>query len=85
MEDLREDLCLSCAEAPRCFYRHASRRPILFCEEFFAEPGPAIPPAPPGEAPPLDLREGLCTTCESRISCGFPAARDRVIHCEEFR
>ena len=85
MDELHGNLCGNCTEAPRCLYRRAARRPILFCEEFSAETGPAVPPSPPAEAPSLDLREGLCATCESRISCGFPAARDRVVHCEEFR
>ena len=92
-----QGLCLTCNNAPSCFY-HQSRGPALFCELFdnyaplafqtdVAMAPPAATPSVTDRAAEGEAAEytGLCMNCENRRVCKHPKPEGGVWHCENYR
>jgi hypothetical protein len=94
--DASGGLCMTCNNAPTCYYR-ARRGPALFCELFddYAPPverarsEPALPSADSSPAPRAAEQEaskytGLCVNCRHRATCAHPRPTGGVWHCEDY-
>jgi hypothetical protein len=88
-------LCLTCNNAPTCYYR-ATRGPALFCELF----DNYLPPPELGGGKPVPRTDastalraaeeeagkftGLCMNCGHRATCQHPRPVGGVWHCEDY-
>ena len=90
-------LCMTCNNAPTCFYR-ATRGPGLFCEMFdnYAPPRIVRPSKrmatkardtaqePVAAEQDQSAYTGLCMNCDHRGTCKQPKPAWGVWHCENY-
>lgn len=89
-------LCETCIYAVDCTFPRNPDQPVLFCEEFEANPLPSLETDYEvglkitaanlnhvAEGDPGKLR-GLCVNCAHRQSCQFPIPEGGIWHCEEY-
>lgn len=88
MPDKYSGLCETCEYDATCMLRRSPQLEIIQCEEFSTQPVADKKSSEIKEAmleDPLESAQlGLCANCLSLITCGFPNARRRVLHCEEY-
>ena len=89
-------LCETCIYAVDCTFPRNPDQPVLFCEEFEANPLPS--PMLNYEAGLKIIAanlnhvaggdpgryKGLCVNCAHRQSCQFPIPEGGIWHCEEY-
>ena len=92
-----QGLCMTCNNAPTCFYR-ATRGPGLFCEMFDDYvPPPVVRPVKRKAPRSSDMAtalgatkqddsaySGLCMNCDHRGTCKQPKPSWGVWHCENY-
>jgi hypothetical protein len=81
-------LCETCDHDATCKLRRSLQLKIIQCEEFSNRPVVEKPASVRTEETFLDpmepMRQGLCINCLNAPTCGFPNARQGVLHCEEY-
>jgi hypothetical protein len=81
-------LCETCDHDATCMLRRSTQLEIIQCEEFSTKPVAGNPVPPASQKEPADPKEaarlGLCANCLNVLTCGFPNARQGVLHCEEY-
>ena len=88
----RRGLCMTCNNAPHCYYRKRRGGDALFCE-MFDDSGSYrhhytsyddTNDESSNSAPAASAR-GLCTNCLYRQTCHLPKPESGVWHCELYR
>jgi len=80
-------LCENCEHDATCMLRRSTVLKIIQCEEFSIQPTTTevtTPQDTPYSETPEQARMGLCANCLNLPTCGFPDARQGVLHCEEY-
>lgn len=85
-----QGLCITCRHEPRCLFVKAARLPIQHCEEFddggsaaksgLTSAAPATPAVTFGQGQTV----GICTNCDTRLTCMHREPGANVQECEDY-
>ena len=90
MKSFSVGLCLTCNNAPDCFFRKRRGADAIYCEMFdnYVPPkggdGIAVTPALTTEAAEFGKFKGLCVNCAHRNACALSKSEGGIWHCEEY-